>query len=369
MISCKGSSRRENTLNKLRSKGLTKISIYEVEKDKENGERGCWTSHRQLLRDAKASGIREVLVLEDDAILTRDWANVLETLDTATRRLEKIDPAWQYLTLGSLLLNSDPIGEGLRHVNCAVGGAAYVCNTTNHVDLPDYGKANTRYVDFEMFCKGPPEPGGTGLINMVASLLTHPKKDTHNYALKDTLFVPDAEADSEIGHVESTFWKLSSEENMDTWNWLSENQWGFGLAAFTWLVAFLIEWGKLRANATVEGKERNKVLTVIASFFALDRLYLGQWVMGSLKIILGVAAAVLLLSAGDNDNGWYGIFLLVAFILFWFIDQTKVYSNAFLMSPYSPHGKLVVFNSLLAEARIAAVVLSIALVFLLVIPR
>jgi len=56
---------------------------------------GCALSHRAVVREAKAQGLRNVLVFEDDVILTTD---ALARLDTAVREID--GRAWNLLYLG-----------------------------------------------------------------------------------------------------------------------------------------------------------------------------------------------------------------------------------------------------------------------------
>lgn len=361
LLTCKGSSRLEKTVAQLRAQGLTNFVIHEVEKDEEDGRRGCWNSHQQIMRNAHASGKKRVLILEDDAYLLKPWKETEAKINETVSSLNSVDPDWKFLTLASYILNSRTEAGDIRMLKCAVGGAAYIPNLQNFEDISEYGEASTIYVDIHMFCDHNVRVDKGGVTGQILNSLSNKEKQTHVYALDHPLFIPDPTAESEIGHIESKFFNLQSENSIAFSSTVSENRWGIGLMVLLGLVASLLEFIKMRSSGATKGEKKNKVLTVIASFFAVDRLYMGQRVLGLIKLGLIVASLVLLYVWREKDNGWYGLLLLLVFIVFWFIDQARVYANAILMSDRSPFSNQIVFDSNLRQAQVVAVVMVVAL--------
>jgi GR25 family glycosyltransferase involved in LPS biosynthesis len=78
----------------------------------------CYKAHRQMITDARDAGLKNILLLEDDCLLTPEFDEVFEQ---ATNEIERLNLPWDFLTLGQNLTwgKTEQISE---HVVRLVGG-------------------------------------------------------------------------------------------------------------------------------------------------------------------------------------------------------------------------------------------------------
>jgi hypothetical protein len=87
--------------------------------------RAVWTSHREMARHALQSGMRRVLILEEDANFHVGAEDLKRRLDRAVAKLPR---NWWGLFLGHLPLQLYPVGWGVARTRSAAAHA-YLANT------------------------------------------------------------------------------------------------------------------------------------------------------------------------------------------------------------------------------------------------
>lgn len=85
---------------------------------------GCGQSHSAVVKEARARGYKNVLVLEDDFLFLVSkeefWSLLKKALDEV--------PHYDVLMLGYAIINSEPFSETLVKILAAQAGSAYLVN-------------------------------------------------------------------------------------------------------------------------------------------------------------------------------------------------------------------------------------------------
>ncbi|RZK49212.1 MAG: glycosyltransferase family 25 protein [Pedobacter sp.] len=108
----------------------------------EIGALGCLKSHYNVIKDAKAKGFKDILILEDDISFTSD----------ALIRLEKgyneLPENWEFLYLYANHLKSPiPHSESLERISCALSTAAYMINHKSYDLLIEIIERESKQID------------------------------------------------------------------------------------------------------------------------------------------------------------------------------------------------------------------------------
>jgi hypothetical protein len=129
------------------------VTWWLVKRDK-NPKKGCFTSHRDIFKDAKQKDYKNIIILEDDARPRVSWENVENRIKKFLRNPPK---NWKFLMLGYYPVRLLPTKlKGILAVKCAYTTHAYLVNVSN-VKLPVWnGKVQ---IDDELFCNGLHENG------------------------------------------------------------------------------------------------------------------------------------------------------------------------------------------------------------------
>ena len=97
--------RARETMQELHRVGLcARTRFYRPEKDPGSANRGCWESHRAVAADARARGLRRVLILEDDVVFARGFGpSEVARIGAA---LAELPPDWMGFYLGHWALSA-----------------------------------------------------------------------------------------------------------------------------------------------------------------------------------------------------------------------------------------------------------------------
>ena len=116
-------------------------------RDKESGERGCFTSHQKALEHAKKKKYKNILILEDDAAPLKKWDKITNYIE---KFLENPPDDWILCSLGYLPIRvSKTKQSNILKIKCAFNTHAYLVNVEKAPILPWEGVA----LDSELFCK------------------------------------------------------------------------------------------------------------------------------------------------------------------------------------------------------------------------
>lgn len=187
VLSLKTSIKRQ-TIFKENFPELIKLNIFEwflVDKDSENTERGCYTSHQKILKLAKERNYETILVIEDDVKPLVSWNKLVSSLNSLKRPKN-----WKMIQLGYIPIKTTRTTDpNLFAVNCSYFAEAYMLNV-KLMDIPDYSGDQ---IDCFLFCRG-----HSHLDLMLSPDLTDEiTKDV--YAYNPRLF-QQSFTDSDIGH-------------------------------------------------------------------------------------------------------------------------------------------------------------------------
>ena len=119
---------------------------YLPQKDKENPERGCYNSHRNVINIAKQRNYKTIIVFEDDIKLLESY----ESFVTSVNNLER-PPNFIYILLGAISVDTEPSPyKNLKRVNCCLSTVGYMVSV-DKANIPQFYGVN---VDAVMFCAG-----------------------------------------------------------------------------------------------------------------------------------------------------------------------------------------------------------------------
>lgn len=131
-----------------------KLQFNIVEKNKENPAKGCFTSHADIIKNAKKSGLNRILILEDDAQPTTSIDNLIKKVNKAMRWLDNNDPKWTYLMLGYFPIRSEKTNnKDIVNIKCAYLSHAYIANLKN-INPPNWNNNKKLQIDDLLFCDG-----------------------------------------------------------------------------------------------------------------------------------------------------------------------------------------------------------------------
>jgi hypothetical protein len=95
--------------------GLCTRTLFVRTKKAGTAKRGCWEAHRAVAADARARGLRRVLVLEDDFAFSRSVSPA--TVARIGAALRRLPPDWLGFYLGHWALWAYPVGR--RALRCS----------------------------------------------------------------------------------------------------------------------------------------------------------------------------------------------------------------------------------------------------------
>lgn len=148
VISLKTSTNRQNEFKK-NFPELVSLNIFEwffVEKDSTNAERGCYTSHKNVLELSKKKGYKTILVMEDDVIPLVSWKKFVSEFNNLKRPKN-----WKIIQFGYIpIKTTKTTDKKLYALNCGYFAEAYLVNVSQ-LDIPDY---NGSQIDCLLFCSG-----------------------------------------------------------------------------------------------------------------------------------------------------------------------------------------------------------------------
>lgn len=167
---------------------LVNLNIFEwflVDKDLENTERGCYSSHQKILKLAKERKYNTILIIEDDVKPLVSWKNFVNSVNNIKRPKN-----WKAIQLGYIPIKTTRTTDSnLFAINCNYFTEAYLANV-NLLEIPNY---TDKQIDCFLFCNG-----HSHLDIIVNPFLTNAiSKDT--YAYNPRLFQQVFD-DSDIGH-------------------------------------------------------------------------------------------------------------------------------------------------------------------------
>lgn len=117
--------RKAAAMKHFREMGLSASLTLYLPKRGRHFPRAVWTSHREMARHALKSGMKRVLILEEDANFHIGAADLRNRLE---RAIQKLPPNWWGLFLGHFPLQIYPVGWGVARTRSAAAHA-YLANT------------------------------------------------------------------------------------------------------------------------------------------------------------------------------------------------------------------------------------------------
>jgi len=140
---------RRNKIKKWISIPDDKIKWWLVERNK-NPKLGCFTSHTDIIKDAKKNNYKYILILEDDASPNKDWKTyIIPYINTFLHNQPK---KWEILCLGYFpVLTSKTKRKELISIKCSWGAHAYIVNIDEMIKIPEW---NSIQIDDLLFCDG-----------------------------------------------------------------------------------------------------------------------------------------------------------------------------------------------------------------------
>lgn len=128
VISLKKSKKRRENLKKL----FTGVDVdFFIVNRMKNPERGCYSSHQNVLRDSLRRGYSRILVMEDDAYPLFSWNKIKNDTNRCIDFLDKNEPKWKFLQLGYLPFRNSLLNDFIFKVSCNVDAHAYIVNLKN----------------------------------------------------------------------------------------------------------------------------------------------------------------------------------------------------------------------------------------------
>jgi len=126
---------------------LVNSNLFEwfiVERDTENPERGCYTSHQKVLNLAKQRNYSKIITFEDDSDLLVSWDTFVNDINRI-----KYPDNWKIIQLGyfpfTTKLTNDP---HIVQMNCSGTATAYISNVKTLI-IPEYTGIQ---IDVLLFC-------------------------------------------------------------------------------------------------------------------------------------------------------------------------------------------------------------------------
>lgn len=167
---------------------LIKLNIFEwflVDRDNKNTERGCYTSHQNIIKFAKEKGYKTILIMEDDVKLLVPWKEFIDHFNNLKR-----PENWKTIQFGYIPIKTTKTSsKNLYEMNCGYFAEVYLVNVSL-LNVPDYDGIQ---IDCFLFCNG-----YSHLDLMLRPQLTN-KSNKDTYAYNPRLFQQNFQ-DSDIGH-------------------------------------------------------------------------------------------------------------------------------------------------------------------------
>lgn len=118
-------------------------------KRKSDPKYGVFSSHRDILLDAKRKGYKYIVVFEDDAVPAFNWKRAENEIELFLNG--SAPKQWKILALGYWpVMVSKTNRKNLVNIHCSFGAHAYLVNVKN-VSVPEWDGTQ---VDDLMFCDG-----------------------------------------------------------------------------------------------------------------------------------------------------------------------------------------------------------------------
>ncbi len=128
---------------------LIKLDIFEwflVDRDPDNTERGCYTSHQKILKLSKEKQYKTILIIEDDVKPLVSWNKFVNSLNNL-----KKPKYWKAIQLGYIPIKTTKTTDpNLFAINCNYFTEAYLLN----VDLLNIPNYSGDQIDCFLFCRG-----------------------------------------------------------------------------------------------------------------------------------------------------------------------------------------------------------------------
>src|SRR5262245_44776103 len=99
--------RPDETTRQLHRAGLSLKAVFHRPLKDRKAKRGCWESHRTVAADARARGLRRVLILEDDVCFAASTSPA--TAERVRAALADLPAGWMALYLGHWALWVRPV--------------------------------------------------------------------------------------------------------------------------------------------------------------------------------------------------------------------------------------------------------------------
>jgi hypothetical protein len=167
---------------------LVKLDIFEwflVDRDPENTERGCYTSHQKILKISKEKKYKTILIIEDDVKPLVPWTQFVKEFN-----LLKRPKNWKAIQFGYIPIKTTrTTDKNLYAINCGYFTEAYILNV-DLVNIPNYDGSQ---IDCFLFCDN-----HSHLDIILRPYLTD-KINRDTYAYNPRLF-QQIFKDSDIGH-------------------------------------------------------------------------------------------------------------------------------------------------------------------------
>lgn len=148
VLSLKTSIKRQNIFKEYFPE-LINLDIFEwflVDRDSENTERGCYTSHQKIIDLAKKEKYKTILVIEDDVKPLVSWNEFVKRFNEIKRPKD-----WVAIQLGYIPIKTTKTNDtNLYAINCNYFTEAFLINVAN-IEIPEYSGSQ---IDCYLFCNG-----------------------------------------------------------------------------------------------------------------------------------------------------------------------------------------------------------------------
>jgi hypothetical protein len=152
IISLHSSKNRQSRMKKWIPDNERLVKWWLVKRDSLDPKRGVFTSHTDILKDAKSKGYSYVLILEDDTVPIFPLEYILGKIENFLNNQPK---KWNHLMLGYFPFRCRETNRpDLTSIKCAAGAHAYVVNVNNIKHVPTW---NGTQIDDIYFCDGKAE--------------------------------------------------------------------------------------------------------------------------------------------------------------------------------------------------------------------
>jgi len=126
-----------------------------VERDDNNSERGCYTSHLRVLELAKKRNYNKIITFEDDCSLLVPWTKFVTTINSIKYPID-----WEIIQLGYFPFVTKRVKDNntVIKISCSGGAYSYISNV-NKLVIPEYKGIQ---IDVLLFC---PDKGKNYFLN------------------------------------------------------------------------------------------------------------------------------------------------------------------------------------------------------------